>query len=220
MSERIGRYRWTIVALLFFATTINYIDRQVLGILAPMLQKDLGWNEQEFGDIVSWFTIAYAIGFLFVGRIMDRVGTKRGFAGAVVIWSIAAMSSALAKTNAGFSAARFALGLGESGNFPAAIKTVSEWFPTRERAFATGIFNAGSNVGAIITPIIVPWIALNWGWEAAFIATGALGFVWLIFWLAVYRPPAEHPKVLPAELAHIQSDAIEPSFPIKWRQLL
>jgi MFS transporter, ACS family, hexuronate transporter len=220
VKEHIGRYRWTIVALLFFATTINYIDRQVLGILAPVLQKDLGWNEQEFGDIVSWFTIAYAIGFLFVGRIMDRVGTKRGFAGAVVIWSIAAMSSALAKTNAGFSAARFALGLGESGNFPASIKTVSEWFPTRERAFATGIFNAGSNVGAIITPIIVPWIALNWGWEAAFIATGALGFVWLIFWLVIYRPPAEHPKVSPAELAHIQSDPVEPAFPIKWRQLL
>src|SRR6478609_3666357 len=155
---RIGRYRWTICALLFFATTINYIDRQVLGILAPTLQADLGWNEQQFGDIVSWFTIAYALGFLVVGRIMDRVGTRRGFAGAIVIWSVAAMAHAFARTAAGFSAARFALGLGESGNFPASLKTVAEWFPSRERAFATGIFNAGSNVGAIATPLIVPWI--------------------------------------------------------------
>ena len=178
--SQVGRYRWTICALLFFATTINYIDRQVLGILAPTLQRDLGWNEQQYGDIVSWFTIAYAIGFLFAGRIMDRFGTRRGFAGSIVIWSLSAMAMALARTAGGFSIARFALGLGESGNFPASIKTVAEWFPSRERAFATGIFNAGSNVGAIITPIIVPWIALNWGWRAAFIATGALGFIWLI----------------------------------------
>jgi len=217
---RIGRYRWTICALLFFATTINYIDRQVLGILAPMLQADLGWNEQQFGDIVSWFTIAYALGFLVVGRIMDRVGTRRGFAGAIVIWSVAAMAHAFARTAAGFSAARFALGLGESGNFPASLKTVAEWFPSRERAFATGIFNAGSNVGAILTPIIVPWIALRWGWQAAFIATGALGFVWLVVWLLVYRSPEQHPKCTPAELAYIRSDPIDPVQPVSWAQLL
>ncbi len=217
---RIGRYRWTICALLFFATTINYIDRQVLGILAPTLQADLGWNEQQFGDIVSWFTIAYALGFLVVGRIMDRVGTRRGFAGAIVIWSVAAMAHAFARTAAGFSAARFALGLGESGNFPASLKTVAEWFPSRERAFATGIFNAGSNVGAILTPIIVPWIALQWGWQAAFIATGALGFVWLVVWLLVYRSPEAHPKCSAAELAYIRSDPIDPVQPVSWAQLL
>ena len=216
----VGRYRWTICALLFFATTINYIDRQVLGILAPTLQKDLGWNEQQFGDIVSWFTIAYALGFLVVGRIMDRVGTRRGFAGAIVIWSVAAMAHAFARTAAGFSAARFALGLGESGNFPASLKTVAEWFPARERAFATGIFNAGSNVGAILTPIIVPWIALRWGWQMAFVATGALGFGWLVVWLLVYRAPENHPRCSPSELAYIRSDPIDPVQPVSWMQLL
>ncbi len=217
---RIGRYRWTICALLFFATTINYIDRQVLGILGPTLQRDLGWNEQQFGDVVSWFTVGYALGFLVVGRIMDRIGTRRGFASSIVIWSVAAMAHAFARTAAGFSAARFALGLGESGNFPASIKTVAEWFPGRERAFATGIFNAGSNIGAIITPILVPWIALRWGWREAFIATGALGFVWLAAWLLVYRAPEQHPKCTPAELAHIRSDPIEATRSIRWAELL
>ncbi len=217
---RIGRYRWTICALLFFATTINYIDRQVLGILGPTLQRDLGWNEQQFGDVVSWFTVGYALGFLVVGRIMDRIGTRRGFASSIVIWSVAAMAHAFARTATGFSAARFALGLGESGNFPASIKTVAEWFPGRERAFATGIFNAGSNIGAIITPILVPWIALRWGWREAFIATGALGFVWLAAWLLVYRAPEQHPKCTPAELAHIRSDPIEATRSIRWAELL
>lgn len=217
---KIGHYRWTICALLFFATTINYIDRQVLGILGPTLQHDLGWNEQQFGDVVSWFTIAYAIGFLFAGRIMDRLGTRRGFAGSIVVWSVAAMAHAMARTAAGFSAARFALGLGESGNFPASIKTVAEWFPKRERALATGIFNAGSNVGAIVTPIIVPWIALTWGWREAFVFTGALGFLWLVAWLIVYRPPQEHRKCGAAELAHISSDREEPPRPIHWWRLL
>jgi ACS family hexuronate transporter-like MFS transporter len=206
--------------LLFFATTISYIDRQVIGILGPTLQKDLGWDEQTFANVVSWLTIGYALGFLFAGRIMDRVGTRKGFAGAIVIWSVSAMAHALARGAASFSAARFALGLGESGNFPAAIKTVAEWFPTRERAFATGIFNAGSNVGAIVTPIMVPWIALTWGWRAAFIATGALGFVWLIAWLIVYQPPETHPKIGAAELAHIQSDPPERAFAVSWLQLL
>jgi ACS family hexuronate transporter-like MFS transporter len=220
VTEKIGRYRWTICALLFFATTISYIDRQVIGILGPTLQKDLGWDEQTFANVVSWLTIGYALGFLVAGRIMDRVGTRKGFAGAIVIWSVSAMAHALARGAASFSAARFALGVGESGNFPAAIKTVAEWFPTRERAFATGIFNAGSNVGAILTPIMVPWIALTWGWRAAFIATGALGFLWLIAWLIVYQPPEKHPRVGAAELAHIQSDPSEPAFAVSWLQLL
>jgi ACS family hexuronate transporter-like MFS transporter len=184
------------------------------------LQKDLGWDEQTFANVVSWLTIGYALGFLVAGRIMDRVGTRKGFAGAIVLWSVAAMAHALARGAASFSAARFALGVGESGNFPAAIKTVAEWFPTRERAFATGIFNAGSNVGAILTPIMVPWIALTWGWRAAFIVTGALGFLWLIAWLLVYRPPEEHPKIGAAELAHIRSDPTEPAFAVSWFQLL
>jgi MFS transporter, ACS family, hexuronate transporter len=217
---KIGRYRWTICALLFFATTINYIDRQVLGILGPTLQHDLGWNEQQYANVVSWFTIAYAIGYLAAGRIMDRIGTRRGFAASIAVWSVSAMAHAVAFTTAGFSAARFALGLGESGNFPASIKTVAEWFPPRERALATGIFNAGSNIGAIVTPIVVPWIALTWGWRASFIVTGALGFLWLAAWLAIYRPPAEHPKCGTAELAHICSGEPEESRSIKWLRLL
>jgi ACS family hexuronate transporter-like MFS transporter len=188
----LSRYRWTICALLFFATTINYIDRQVLGILAPTLQRELGWTEADYGSIVSWFTLAYALGFLFAGRLMDRVGVRLGFTGAIITWSVAAMAHAAASTAAGFSAARFALGLGESANFPGSIKTVAEWFPPRERAFATGIFNAGTNVGAIVTPLVVPWITLTWGWRAAFITTGALGFIWMAFWLALYRPPGDH----------------------------
>jgi len=220
VKEKIGRYRWTICALLFFATTISYIDRQVVGILGPSLQKDLGWDEQTFANVVSWLTIGYALGFLVAGRIMDRVGTRKGFAGAIVLWSFSAMAHALARGAASFSAARFALGVGESGNFPAAIKTVAEWFPTRERAFATGIFNAGSNVGAILTPIMVPWIALTWGWRAAFIVTGALGFLWLIAWLLIYQPPENHPRVGAAELAHIRSDPSEPSFAVSCVQLL
>jgi len=205
---------------LFFATTINYIDRQILGILAPTLQSEIGWNEQQYGAVVSWFTLAYAVGFLFIGRLLDRIGTRRGFAYAIVVWSIAAMAHALARTAAGFSAARFALGLGESANFPASIKTVAEWFPARERAFATGIFNAGTNVGAIVTPLVVPWIALTWGWRAAFIITGSIGFLWLFVWLAVYRPPREHPRVSAAELEHIESDPKPPVFSVKWSTLL
>lgn len=213
-------YRWTILALLFFATTINYLDRQVLGLLAPTLQRDLHWSEADYGNIVSWFSFAYGIGMLGVGRLMDWVGTRKGFAAAIVAWSVAAMSHAVARSVAGFSLARGLLGLGESGNFPGAIKTVSEWFPHSERALAVGIFNAGSNVGAVIAPIAVPWIALTWGWEWAFIITGATGFVWLAFWLALYREPAKHPKVSPAELELIQSDRATASPKIPWAQLL
>lgn len=213
-------YRWTICALLFAATTINYIDRQVLGLLAPVLQTEIGWTETQYGDIVSWFSFAYALGFLGMGRLLDKIGVRKGFAFAVVAWSLAAMAHALARTAGGFAIARGALGLGESGNFPGAIKATAEWFPKKERAFATGIFNAGSNVGAIVGPFMVPWIALNWGWRWAFIATGALGFVWLLFWLPLYRDPEHHPRVSAAELAYIRSDPVEPTTHVRWLSLL
>jgi ACS family hexuronate transporter-like MFS transporter len=213
-------YRWTICALLFAATTINYIDRQVLGILAPTLQHDLGWSESQYGDIVSWFSFAYAFGFLGMGRLLDRFGVRRGFSFAIVAWSLAAMAHAWARTAGAFSLARGALGLGESGNFPAAIKTTAEWFPRRERALATGIFNAGSNVGAVVAPFLVPFITLRWGWRWAFIVTGALGFVWLAAWLLVYRAPEKHPRVSAAELAYIRSDPPERTDAVPWLSLL
>jgi MFS transporter, ACS family, aldohexuronate transporter len=222
VAERIGRYRWTICALLFFATTINYMDRQVLGILAPTLQHDLGWTEVQYGAIVSWFTLAYALGYLGVGRLMDRIGTRKGFSVSIIIWSLAAMGHALARGVAGFSVARFALGLGESGNFPGALKTVAEWFPVRERSLATGIFNAGSNVGAIVAPLVVPWIALTWGWQWAFIAVGALGFIWLAAWLLIYRQPGDHPRITKRELDYIRDGmgAPEPIRTTPWQRLL
>lgn len=213
-------YRWTIVALLFFATTINYMDRQVLGILAPTLQRELTWSETDYGAIVSWFSLSYGVGLLLMGRVLDRIGVRTGFSVAIVLWSLAAMGHALARTVTGFSIARASLGLGEAGNFPGAVKAVAEWFPKKERALATGIFNAGSNVGAIIAPIAVPWIALTWGWRWAFIATGAVGFLWLIFWLIAYREAATHPRVSESELAYIRSDAVESTTPIPWASLL
>ena len=213
-------YRWTICGLLFAACTINYIDRQVLGILGPTLTEELGWSEAQYGDIISWFSFAYGIGFLGMGRLMDRIGVKKGYGFAVVAWSIAAMAHAFARTAGGFSLARGALGLGESGNFPAAIKAAAEWFPKKERAFATGIFNAGTNIGAVVAPLLVPWIALNWGWRMAFIATGALGFVWLLFWIPLYGEPETHRKVNRAELAHIRSDPEESAEKVRWLSLL
>jgi MFS transporter, ACS family, hexuronate transporter len=213
-------YRWTVCALLFFATTINYIDRQVIGILAPTLQREIGWSELDYSRISQAFTFAYAIGFLGVGRLLDRFGVRKGFAWAIVAWSLAAMSAGLARSVNAFGLARAALGLGESANFPGAIKATAEWFPKRERAFATGIFNAGSNVGAIAAPLLVPWIALHMGWSWAFILTGALGFLWLIAWLAIYRSPETHPRVSPSELAYIRSDPVEPTRSVPWRRLL
>ena len=180
-------YRWRICALLFFATTINYVDRQVLGVLAPYLQSVIGWNEIQYGYIVTSFQAAYAIGLLVAGGVIDRLGTRIGYAIAISIWSLAAMSHALVQSVIGFALARFALGLGEAGNFPAAIKTVAEWFPRKERALATGIFNSGSNVGAIVAPLVVPWITLQLGWHWAFLFTGFLSTAWLIAWLTVYR---------------------------------
>jgi ACS family hexuronate transporter-like MFS transporter len=187
--DRPVSYRWTICALLFVATTINYVDRQVLGILAPTLQRELHWTEADYGDIVSWFSFAYAFGFLIAGRIIDWIGVRRGLAAAVVAWSAAAMGHALATTAAGFSFARAMLGVSESAIFPGSIKAVAEWFPQKERALATGIFNAGTNTGAILTPLVVPWIALRWGWQWAFVATGGLGLFWLLLWIPLYRNP-------------------------------
>lgn len=220
LNERIGRRRWVICALLFFATTINYVDRAVLGVLAPTLRTEIGWSDQEYGYISAAFTLAYAIGFLFAGWLIDRVGSRIGYSMYLAVWSVAAAGHALARSVTGFSIARFALGIGESGNFPAAIKTVAEWFPKKERALATGIFNAGSNVGAIIAPLVVPWLALTWGWESAFVVTGLAGLVWLAFWLPMYRPPAEHPKLSAAELAYIESDPPETTTKVPWARLL
>jgi ACS family hexuronate transporter-like MFS transporter len=188
-DDRPSPYRWTICALLFVATTTNYVDRQVLGILAPTLQRDLHWTETDYGDIVSWFSFAYAFGFLIAGRIIDRIGVRKGLAAAVVAWSFAAIGHAFARTAAGFSIARAMLGVSESAIFPGSIKAVAEWFPQRERALAAGIFNAGTNTGAILTPLLVPWIAIRWGWQWAFVATGALGLLWLVFWIPLYRNP-------------------------------
>jgi len=221
LGVRIGRYRWVICALLFFATTINYIDRQVLGLLSKDLQTFFGWSEIDYGNIVASFSAAYALGLLLAGRIMDRFGTKIGYSVALIFWSLAAMAHAGARSAFGFGVARAALGLGEAGNFPAAIKTVAEWFPKKERAFATGIFNAGTNVGAIVAPLTVPWIALNYGWRWAFIMTGAIGFLWLLFWIPMYARPEVHPRVSKAELAHIQSDPADPpAEKIPWVKLV
>ncbi len=220
IKEKIGHYRWYIVALIFFATTINYVDRAVLGVLAPTLRTEIGWTDQEYGYISAAFTLAYAIGFLFAGWFIDRVGTRFGYTFYLIIWSLAAAAHALVRSAFGFGIARFALGIGESGNFPAAIKTVAEWFPKKERALATGIFNAGSNVGAIVAPLVVPWIALHWGWQEAFLFTGLAGLIWIVFWLPLYRPPAQHPKLSKKELEHIESDPPDPPAKVSWFKLI
>ena len=202
-EESQNHLRWVICALLFFATTVNYIDRQVLGILAVPLGHSIGWSESDYGLIVTAFQAAYAVALVGSGRLIDRIGTRLGYALCVAFWSVAAMCHALARTAFAFGAARFALGVGEAGNFPAAIKTVVEWFPKKERALATGLFNSGSNVGAIIGPLIVPWIALHWSWRWAFVLTGALGFLWIAPWLLLYRRPDVSPKVTASTVARI-----------------
>jgi ACS family hexuronate transporter-like MFS transporter len=216
----IGHYRWVVCGLLFFAATVNYIDRQVIGLLKPTLQADLHWNDIDYSNIVFAFQVAYAAGLLAVGRVMDWLGTRKGFSLAVFLWSVAAMAHALARSVFGFAAARFALGLGESGSFPASIKTVAEWFPKKERALATGIFNSGTNVGAIVTPLVIPWLTYKYGWQGAFVATGAIGFVWLVLWLALYRRPEEHRRVSFAELSYIRRDPAEATATISWASLM
>jgi len=214
-------YRWRIVALLFFATTINYIDRQVIGILKPFIADDLGWGEADYGYIVTAFQIAYAIGLVSTGRFLDKYGTRIGYLWAIIIWSIAGMAHAAARGVVSFAVARFALGIGESANFPAAVKSVSEWFPKKERAFATGLFNSGSTIGAITAPIIVSGITLAMGWQWAFIITGALGFIWIVFWLVYYHSPENHPKISKEELNYIHQDdgESESTKNIKWISL-
>jgi len=211
--------RWTICALLFFATTINYVDRQVLSLLAKDLQTSIGWTDNQYADITSAFVAAYAVGLLGVGKVLDKYGTRLGFSIAITVWSLAAIGHAAARSALAFGIARASLGLGESANFPASIQTVAKWFPKKERANATGIFNSGTNIGAIVAPLTVPWLAATYGWQSAFIVTGALGFIWLIFWLVLYRSPEEHPGVSAHELGYIQSDPPDklPSYP--WLRL-
>lgn len=221
--QHIGKYRWTVVALLFFATTINYLDRQVIGLLKPTLEKTFVWTESDYGNIVMAFSAVYAIGLLFFGRIVDVIGTKKGYIISIVAWSIAAIGHAFARSTGGFMVARAALGLGEGGNFPTAIKAVSEWFPKKERALATGIFNSGANIGAVVAPVMVPWILGIWGWEMAFIITGAIGFVWLFFWVAYYEIPSRQKRLSQAEFDHIHSDPEEmpgaDEKPVPWLRL-
>jgi len=219
-AERVGRYRWLICGLLFAATAINYVDRQMIGILKPTLQQDLGWSEIDYANIVFWFQAAYAIGYLGFGRLVDRIGARFGYALAFTLWTIAHMLHGAVRTTFGFGLVRFALGIGESGSFPAGLKAVATWFPARERALATGIFNAGTNVGAILTPLIVPIITIAYGWRAAFVITGAVSFVWLFAWLAFYRTPRETKRLGAAELALIESDPADAPGKVEWKRLL
>jgi ACS family hexuronate transporter-like MFS transporter len=227
--ERATHFRWIICGLLFYATTVNYIDRGVFGVIAPTLQDPkvhlktpVGrWNDAEFGYINAAWPAAYAIGFLFMGRMIDAVGTRIGYAIAVSFWTLAAASHGLARTWVQFSICRFFLGLGEAGNFPAAIKTTAEWFPQSQRATATGIFNAGSNVGAILAPLLVPAVMYRWDWPQVFLITPILAIIWIILWLSIYRTPAEHPRVNREELELIQADPIYiAEKPVPWRELL
>ncbi len=215
-----GRRRWLICALIFFATTINYVDRTVLGLLAPMLQTKIGWNEAQYGYIVTTFQIAYALGLLAMGPLVDKLGSRIGYAVAIVIWSVSAMAHSLARSVTTFALARFGLGFGEAGNFPSALKTIAEWFPKKERAFATGIFNSGTNVGATFAPLLVPWIALHWGWQFAFLFTGVFSLIWVLVWLLVYRRPQEDRKISTQELAYIESDPVETAAKVPWGRLL
>jgi ACS family hexuronate transporter-like MFS transporter len=220
IAAGVGNYRWRICALLFFATTFNYVDRQVLGVLAPELQRVIGWDEIQYSNIINAFQAAYALGLLFAGRLIDRVGTRAGYALSIGLWSVATVSHALVNNVLGFGIVRFLLGFGEAGNFPAAIKTVAEWFPQRERALATGIFNAGTNIGATIAPLIVPWLTVRFGWQSAFLAMGIASAVWIIPWIAIYRSPGVHPRLSRGEAAYIHSDPAEPETPVPWSQLL
>lgn len=215
-----GKFRWVICAVLFVGISKNYVDRQVLGVLKVTLQHDLGWNEIDYSNLIFAFQAAYAVGMLAVGSFIDRVGTRLGYGLAMVFWSVASMAHALCGSLWSFGLARVALGFGESGAFPASIKTVTEWFPQKERALATGIFNAGTNVGAIVTPLVVPWITTHYGWRSAFVITGGVGFLWFLLWMAVYRKPEEHRQCTAKELEYIQSDREKPGAKVPWIQLL
>ena len=220
IAGHIGNYRWVICALLFFSTTINYIDRNSLSVLKTTLQSALGWNDVDYGWITTAFTFAYAMFPSLIGFFVDKFGVKKALAGALILWSLAAAAHGLVATVVGFMIVRFVLGLAEAANFPASIKAVAMWFPQKERALATGIFNSGTNIGALVAPMAVPWITLTWGWEWAFVITGGLGFLWLIAWVAFYQPPRKHPRITAAELAYIESDPIEPVTPVPWARLV
>jgi MFS transporter, ACS family, hexuronate transporter len=220
VSSRAGYFRWVICALLLVGITKNYMDRQVLGLLKPTLQQEFGWNEIDYSNLVFAFQAAYALGMVLVGRLMDRLGTRLGYTLAMTFWSLASMAHALGGSLASFATARFALGFGEAGVFPASLKTVAEWFPKKERAFAVGIFNSGTSIGAIVTPLVVPPIALRWGWRWTFVFMGGIGFVWLIFWLLLYRKPEEHPRVNAGELAYIRSDPSPGVTRFPWKRLI
>ena len=217
---RTSRYRWLICGLLFAATAINYVDRQIIGVLKPTLQHEFTWTESDFADVIFWFQVAYALGYIGFGKLVDRVGARIGYAACMLLWTAAHVAHACVTSIGGFIAVRFALGLGESGNFPAGLKAVAEWFPQRERAFATGIFNAGSNIGAIVTPLIVPGITLALGWRAAFVFTGSFSLVWLILWLKLYRRPEAIPNVGPEELAIVNMDPPAREIKSSWGRLL
>lgn len=216
----VGRVRWGICALLFFATTINYIDRQMLSVLKPTIEQQYGWSETTYANIVFSFQLAYAIGYVVFGRLIDKLGARVGYSLAAAIWGVAAMAHSLAASAWHFMLVRFALGIGESGNFPAATKAVAEWFPKKERALAIGIFNAGTNIGAIVTPIIAPFLVMWFGWRVAFLATGLLVALWLILWWALYRRPREKPGLSETELAYIESDPADPPGDVRWLPLL
>lgn len=209
LNKNVGKYRWTILSLVFFATTVNYLDRQVISLLKPFLETEFHWTETDYANIVFVFQLCYAIGMLGVGYFIDKIGTKLGYAISLLVWSIASILHAAAKSTTGFAVWRGLLGVSEAGNFPAAIKTVAEWFPKKERALATGIFNSGTNIGAILAPLVVPWIAVTWGWQEAFIITGAVGLIWLVFWFALYEIPQKHKKLSKAEYEYIHSDEDE-----------
>jgi MFS transporter, ACS family, hexuronate transporter len=208
-TKTFSNYRWTVCALIFFATTVNYLDRQVIGILKPMLESDLGIGEKAYSHIIMAFQLCYGVAMVLAGRLIDKFGTKLGYAVSVVLWSIAAMGHALAKGVLGFGLWRGFLGITESGNFPAANKTIAEWFPKKERALAVGIFNSGTNVGAIVAPLAIPAMVLAWGWQSAFIVTGAIGFIWVVLWFIFYELPEKHKKISQGELDYIHSDADE-----------
>lgn len=219
-STTATRFRWLICGLLFLATVINYLDRSVLGVLAATLQKEIGWTDTQYGDINAAFQLAYGVGFVVLGWLVDRTGTRVGYAVSLIFWSLAAAAHALARSAFGFGVARFFLGFGEAGNFPSAIKAVAEWFPRKERAFATGIFISGTTIGAVLAPLVVPWLTLHWGWQSAFTVTGIAGLAWVALWWPLYRKPQEHPSVNAAELAHIESDQDETTGRVKWRAVV
>ena len=224
-ADKIGNYRWLICSLLFAATTINYIDRQILGLLKPELEKNFHWTETDYSRTVMAFTACYAFGLLFYGRLIDKIGTKLGYIISVSVWSVAAMLHSTIRTTLGFAAVRGLLGLSESGNYPAGVKTVAEWFPKRERALAIGILDSGSNIGACVGPILVPWLLLSYGWRAAFIITGSLGFLWLIVWISFYQVPSKQRRLTESEFQYINSDEDEKvesdqSPTMSWKHLL